>query len=154
MDTNTTRAHRSTRRRSAARGRTFLRSLLAGLLLAFGAGASALEAQAPPPEQRTPTVAYNSHPEQQNFLIVWVEDRGKGPDIYGKRIANPIGQIWSGALMLEFLGNGDESCTRAHDAIMAAVEAVLREGPHTPDLGGKASTDELGKAIAAAVAGA
>ena len=70
MDTNTTRAHRSTRRRSAARGRTFLRSLLAGLLLAFGAGASALEAQAPPPEQRTPTVAYNSHPEQQNFLIV------------------------------------------------------------------------------------
>ena len=56
--------------------------------------------------------------------------------------------------MLEFLGNGDESCTRAHDAIMAAVEAVLREGPHTPDLGGKASTDELGKAIAAAVAGA
>ncbi|MCP5155538.1 MAG: tartrate dehydrogenase [Ectothiorhodospiraceae bacterium] len=95
----------------------------------------------------------NLNPER-NFPSLFEPVHGSAPDIYGKRIANPIGQIWSGALMLEFLGNGDESCTRAHDAIMAAVEAVLREGPHTPDLGGKASTDELGKAIAAAVAGA
>ena len=55
-------------------------------------------------------------------------------------------------MMFDFLGNGDESCRKAHDAIMHAIEAVLIDGPHTPDLGGKATTADVGKAIASAVA--
>ena len=69
---------------------------------------------------------------------------GSAPDIYGKNIANPIAMIWSGALMLDFLGHRD-----AHDAIVSAIERVLIEGPRTGDLGGKASTTEVGKTIAA-----
>ena len=72
---------------------------------------------------------------------------GSAPDIAGKGIANPIGQIWSGALMLEFLGHKD-----AHDAMLAAIEKVLdpKSGaPKTPDIGGKAKTTDVGKAIAA-----
>ena len=68
---------------------------------------------------------------------------GSAPDIYGKGIANPIAMIWSGALMLDFLGQRE-----AHDAILQAIEQVLKEGPRTGDLGGKATTTELGKAIA------
>jgi len=74
---------------------------------------------------------------------------GSAPDIAGKGIANPIGQIWSGALMLDFLGHRD-----AHDALIAAIEAVLdpkSDAPRTPDLGGKASTADVGRAIAEAV---
>ncbi|MGZ5216943.1 MAG: tartrate dehydrogenase [Caldimonas sp.] len=74
---------------------------------------------------------------------------GSAPDIAGRGIANPIGQIWSGALMLDFLGHRE-----AHDAIIAAIEAVLDPsagGPKTPDLGGTASTADLGRAIAEAV---
>jgi len=75
---------------------------------------------------------------------------GSAPDIAGLAIANPIGQIWSGALMLDFLGHRD-----AHDAIVAAIERVLAAGaadaPRTPDLGGAASTQDLGRAIAAAL---
>ena len=59
--------------------------------------------------------------------------------------------IWSGAMMLDFLGNGDANYTAAHDAIMAAIETVLVQGPATPDLGGSANTTDVGKAIAAAV---
>jgi tartrate dehydrogenase/decarboxylase/D-malate dehydrogenase len=51
--------------------------------------------------------------------------------------------IWSGALMLDFLG-----CRDAHDAIVRAIEKVLAEGPRTADLGGKANTTEMGEAIA------
>ena len=75
---------------------------------------------------------------------------GSAPDIAGKGIANPIGQIWSGALMLDFLGHRE-----AHDAIVAAIETVLEPasgGPRTRDLGGSASTADLGRAIAEAVA--
>ena len=71
---------------------------------------------------------------------------GSAPDIAGKGIANPIGQIWSGALMLEFLGHKD-----AHDAVLAAIEMVLdpKSGaPKTPDIGGTAKTTDVGKAIA------
>ncbi len=70
---------------------------------------------------------------------------GSAPDIAGKGIANPIGQIWSAALMLDFLGHGD-----AHDAIVAAIEALLSDAqaPRTPDLGGKAGTSDVGRAIA------
>jgi len=75
---------------------------------------------------------------------------GSAPDIAGKGIANPIGQIWSAALMLEFLGH-----QAAHDAIFAAIKAVLAAGPaHAPltrDIGGTASTRELGVAIAEAL---
>jgi tartrate dehydrogenase/decarboxylase/D-malate dehydrogenase len=68
---------------------------------------------------------------------------GSAPDIYGKGIANPIGQIWSGAMMLEHLGHKD-----AADAIERAIEKVLKEGPRTRDMGGTANTKEVGKAIA------
>ena len=74
---------------------------------------------------------------------------GSAPDIAGKGIANPIGQIWSGAIMMEFLGYRE-----AHDAIVRAIETVLdpKSGaPRTPDIGGKASTSELGKAVADAL---
>jgi tartrate dehydrogenase/decarboxylase/D-malate dehydrogenase len=74
---------------------------------------------------------------------------GSAPDIAGKGIANPIGQIWCGAMMLEFLGH-----KAAHDAILAAIEKVLAPqsgAPRTPDIGGKASTADLGKAIAQAL---
>jgi tartrate dehydrogenase/decarboxylase/D-malate dehydrogenase len=77
---------------------------------------------------------------------------GSAPDIYGKNIANPIAMIWSGAMMLDFLGNGapalQRRCRTAHDAIVRAIEAVLLDGPRTPDLGGRASTTEIGIAIA------
>jgi tartrate dehydrogenase/decarboxylase/D-malate dehydrogenase len=71
---------------------------------------------------------------------------GSAPDIYGKKIANPIGQIWSGAMMLEHLGH-----TQAAQAIERAIEKVLAEGPRTPDIGGKAGTEDVGRAIASAV---
>jgi len=77
---------------------------------------------------------------------------GSAPDIAGKGIANPIGQIWSAALMLDFLGHRD-----AHDAIIAAIEVVLEPGnggPRTGDLGGSASTSDVGRAIAAALSSA
>jgi tartrate dehydrogenase/decarboxylase/D-malate dehydrogenase len=68
---------------------------------------------------------------------------GSAPDIAGKGIANPIGQIWCGAMMLEFLGHADAAA-----AVMHAIERTLIDGPRTGDLGGKATTVELGKAIA------
>jgi tartrate dehydrogenase/decarboxylase/D-malate dehydrogenase len=74
---------------------------------------------------------------------------GSAPDIAGRGVANPIAQIWSGALMLEFLGHRE-----AHDAILRAIETVLDPssgGPKTPDLGGSARTEDLGRAIAAAL---
>ena len=71
---------------------------------------------------------------------------GSAPDIAGKKIANPIGQIWSGAMMLEHLGYAE-----AGAAILAACEGVLTSGPRTPDAGGTASTEDVGRAIAAAL---
>jgi tartrate dehydrogenase/decarboxylase / D-malate dehydrogenase len=71
---------------------------------------------------------------------------GSAPDIFGKRIANPIGQIWAGAMMLDHLGY-----PQASRSVLDAIEAILKHGPHTPDLGGVASTDEVGSAIASAV---
>ena len=70
---------------------------------------------------------------------------GSAPDIAGQHIANPIGQVWSGAMMLDFLGHRD-----AHDAMLAAIEAVLADphAPRTRDLGGSASTSDVGKALA------
>jgi tartrate dehydrogenase/decarboxylase/D-malate dehydrogenase len=71
---------------------------------------------------------------------------GSAPDIYGRKIANPIGQIWSGAMLLEHLGHA-----QAGAAVLRAIEGALENGPRTPDLGGKASTEDVGKAIAAAL---
>lgn len=72
---------------------------------------------------------------------------GSAPDIYGKGIANPIGQIWSGAMMLEHLGHEE-----AANAVMRAIDLVLAEGPRTPDMGGNATTTDVGKSVAAVVA--
>lgn len=71
---------------------------------------------------------------------------GSAPDIYGQNIANPIGMIWSGAMMLEHLGQN-----AAAESVVRAIETVLQEGPKTPDLGGKASTQDVGRAIAEAI---
>ena len=78
---------------------------------------------------------------------------GSAPDIAGKNIANPIGMIWSGAMMLEFLGNGNANYTAAHDAMLQAIESVLLSGPRTSDLGGNASTSEVGRAISEVIRG-
>jgi tartrate dehydrogenase/decarboxylase/D-malate dehydrogenase len=72
---------------------------------------------------------------------------GSAPDIAGKGIANPIGAIWAGALMLSYLGH-----TEPHDRIVRAIERVLGEGgPRTPDLGGKATTKEVAAAVVKAL---
>ena len=72
---------------------------------------------------------------------------GSAPDIAGQAIANPIAQIWTGAMMLDHLGHED-----AGKAITDAIEAVLAEGGTlTKDLGGTATTGQLGEAISAAL---
>ncbi|MFO1414986.1 MAG: tartrate dehydrogenase [Burkholderiales bacterium] len=87
----------------------------------------------------------NLNPER-TFPSLFEPVHGSAPDIAGQGIANPIGQIWSGALMLDFLGYKE-----AGAAIVAAIERVLTSpaAPKTPDLGGKRTTVDLGKAIAA-----
>jgi tartrate dehydrogenase/decarboxylase/D-malate dehydrogenase len=87
----------------------------------------------------------NLNPERR-FPSLFEPVHGSAPDIYGRNIANPVAMIWSGALMLDFLGQRE-----AHDAIVRAIERVLAEGPRTPDLGGSASTTAMGEAIAALV---
>ena len=87
----------------------------------------------------------NINPERK-FPSVFEPVHGSAPDIAGKSVANPIGQVWSGAMMLEHLGHRD-----AGEAIVRAIERVLTEGPRTRDIGGKATTADVGKAIAAAL---
>ena len=90
----------------------------------------------------------NLNPERL-FPSLFEPVHGSAPDIAGQGIANPIGQIWCGAMMLDFLGYRP-----AHDAILAAIETVLQPGsgaPRTADLGGNAGTSDLGRAIAAAL---
>jgi len=90
----------------------------------------------------------NINPERA-FPSLFEPVHGSAPDIYGRAIANPIGQIWSGAMMLEHLGE-----VAAAAAIVRAIESVLEPGsdaPRTPDIGGKARTADLGKAIAEAL---
>lgn len=94
----------------------------------------------------------NLNPDR-TFPSLFEPVHGSAPDIYGKNIANPIAMIWSAAMMIDFLGNGDARYRAAHDAIVSAIEKVLVEGPVTPDLKGNASTTEVGEAIAAALAG-
>ncbi|MEM7774549.1 MAG: tartrate dehydrogenase [Pseudomonadota bacterium] len=89
----------------------------------------------------------NINPERE-FPSMFEPVHGSAPDIAGQGIANPIGQIWSAAMMLDHLGHAE-----AGDAIVAAIETVIAEKiAMTPDMGGKARTTDLGKAIADIVA--
>ena len=72
---------------------------------------------------------------------------GSAPDIAGKKIANPIGQIWSGAMMLEHLGHQ----AAAADIVTAIENVLVGGGPKTPDIGGQAGTSDLGDAIVGAL---
>ena len=88
----------------------------------------------------------NLNPEKE-FPSMFEPVHGSAPDIAGKGIANPIGQIWSGAMMLRHLGE-----PKAADAVEAAIADVLAQGKvRTPDIGGSASTKDLGAAIATRV---
>jgi len=88
----------------------------------------------------------NLNPERK-YPSMFEPVHGSAPDIAGRGIANPIGQIWSGAMMLEHLGHKD-----AADAIVRAIEEVLGGGgPRTRDIGGQATTVDLGKAVAEAL---
>jgi len=89
----------------------------------------------------------NLNPERR-FPSLFEPVHGSAPDIYGRNIANPVAMVWSVAMMLDFLGHRD-----AHDAILRAIEQVLRDGPRTPDLGGTADTTAMGRALAERVAG-
>jgi tartrate dehydrogenase/decarboxylase/D-malate dehydrogenase len=84
----------------------------------------------------------NLNPERR-FPSLFEPVHGSAPDIYGQNIANPVAMIWSAALMLDFLGE-----RAAHDAMLGAIETVLAQGPRTRDLGGRASTTEMGTAVA------
>jgi len=87
----------------------------------------------------------NLNPERR-YPSMFEPVHGSAPDIAGQGIANPIGQIWSGAMMLDHLGHAE-----AADAVVRAIEAVLADGPRTPDLGGKATTRDVGRAVVAAL---
>ncbi len=91
----------------------------------------------------------NINPEGQ-WPSLFEPVHGSAPDIAGKGIANPVGQIWSAAMMLEHFGHADAAA-----AIVSAIERVLEAGPRdaplTPDMGGKGTTIDLGKAIAQAL---
>jgi len=89
----------------------------------------------------------NINPERE-FPSLFEPVHGSAPDIAGKGIANPIGQIWSGAMMLEHLGHAE-----AGDAVVRVIEQVLADAsaPRTPDVGGSATTADVGRAIAAAL---
>lgn len=84
----------------------------------------------------------NINPEKQ-FPSMFEPVHGSAPDIAGQGIANPIGTIWAGAMMLDHLGQRE-----AHDTLMNAIEQVLREGSSlTRDMGGSATTVELTDAL-------
>jgi tartrate dehydrogenase/decarboxylase/D-malate dehydrogenase len=88
----------------------------------------------------------NLNPEKE-FPSMFEPVHGSAPDITGKGIANPIGQIWSGAMMLEHLGY-----VEAAKAIEKAIEIVTGDQDiKTPDLGGSATTEEVGNAIISAL---
>jgi tartrate dehydrogenase/decarboxylase/D-malate dehydrogenase len=91
----------------------------------------------------------NLNPDRK-FPSLFEPVHGSAPDIAGKALANPIGQIWSAAMMLDWLGHA-----AAGRSVLDAIEKVLSAGPQhvplTPDLGGTARTGDLGAAIAAAV---
>lgn len=88
----------------------------------------------------------NLNPEK-DYPSMFEPVHGSAPDIFGKGIANPIGQIWSGAMMLDHLGHAE-----AASVIEESFEKVIADkNKRTPDLGGKATTEEIGRAIAETV---
>ena len=90
----------------------------------------------------------NLNPDRR-FPSLFEPVHGSAPDIAGQQKANPIGQIWCGAMLLDFLGYRP-----AHDAVLSAIEKVLDPhsgAPRTADIGGSASTQDLGRAIAQAI---
>jgi len=88
----------------------------------------------------------NINPEK-DYPSMFEPVHGSAPDIAGRGIANPIGQIWTGAMMLEHLGHAD-----AAQAVVRAIERVIADGNVlTRDLGGKASTSEVGQAVASLI---
>jgi len=90
----------------------------------------------------------NINPEKR-FPSMFEPVHGSAPDIAGTFTCNPIGQVWSGAMMLDHLGEADAAA-----AILRAIESLLAEGgPRTRDMGGNAGTEDVGRALAAAVAG-
>jgi tartrate dehydrogenase/decarboxylase/D-malate dehydrogenase len=91
----------------------------------------------------------NLNPEKE-FPSMFEPVHGSAPDIAGKGIANPIGQIWSGAMMLRHFGANE-----AADSVEQAIAAILANAKvRTPDIGGNSSTQELGEAIARQVTAA
>ena len=88
----------------------------------------------------------NINPERK-YQSMFEQIHGSAPDIAGKGIANPIGAIWAGALMLDHLGRRD-----LHDRILNAIERVVATGNNrTPDLGGQSKTTDLADAIRAEI---
>jgi tartrate dehydrogenase/decarboxylase/D-malate dehydrogenase len=89
----------------------------------------------------------NINPER-TYPSMFEPVHGSAPDIAGQGIANPVGQIWSGAMMLEHLGESE-----AAQSILTAIETVLGDpnAPKTRDLRGQASTEDLGQAITDAI---
>ena len=84
----------------------------------------------------------NINPARE-FPSMFEPVHGSAPDIAGKGIANPIGQVWSGAMMLDHLGHGEAAA-----AIVRAIEKLLAESDmRTPDMGGKGSCREIGEAL-------
>ena len=88
----------------------------------------------------------NLNPERE-YPSMFEPVHGSAPDIAGKGIANPVAQIWSGAMMLEHLGEKEA----AHAVEHAIFRVLARRDPLTPDIGGKARTQDMGEAIAAEV---
>jgi tartrate dehydrogenase/decarboxylase/D-malate dehydrogenase len=87
----------------------------------------------------------NLNPERA-FPSMFEPVHGSAPDIAGKGIANPLGQIWSGALMLDHLGY-----PKLAQRVVSAMSATLEQGIKTPDLGGTANTAQVTEAVAAAL---
>jgi tartrate dehydrogenase/decarboxylase/D-malate dehydrogenase len=87
----------------------------------------------------------NINPERE-FPSMFEPIHGSAPDIAGKGIANPVGTIWSGALLLEHLGE-----SAAAGQVVEAIEAVFQQGVKTIDLGGKAKTEEFADGVVKAL---
>lgn len=83
----------------------------------------------------------NLNPERR-FPSLFEPVHGSAPDIAGRGIANPIGQIWTAKMLLDFFGAGEVG-----DLVLNAVEETLAAGVRTPDLGGRSSTVEVGDAV-------
>jgi tartrate dehydrogenase/decarboxylase/D-malate dehydrogenase len=88
----------------------------------------------------------NINPERR-YPSMFEPIHGSAPDIAGRGIANPVGAIWAGAMMLEHLGEREAAA-----AVLRAIESVMAGARvRTPDLGGQATTRELAEAIRAAL---